>query len=114
MLPDGNVHFGGRTDNAQMPVSLVNYLRETVTTREDAGCVPCQRRRVATVTVLARDTVRKIQNGGAYRSGVSLRVFDVLVETWWLDIDDIADVAHKLDLLTVPYLGVIGHLPKVT
>jgi hypothetical protein len=112
MLPDGNVHFGGRTDNAQMPVSLVNYLRETVTLEKMQSAFPRTDGTWPTVTVFGEGYGEKIQSGGLYRSGVSLRIFDVLVETWWLDLDDIADVAHKLGLLTVPFLGVIGHLPK--
>jgi hypothetical protein len=113
MLPDGNVRFGGRTDNAQMPVSLVNFLRETVT--QETMQETFQRNSGEpwpTVTIFGEGYGEKIQSGGLYRKGVSLRIFDVLVDTWWLDLDDVAEVANKLGLLTVPYLGTIGTLPR--
>jgi len=108
--PDGKVSFHGRTDNAQMSAKLVEYLQATFTPEN-------LRRAFETVTetevlLFGEGYGEKIQKGGVYRKGMSFRLFDVLVGPWWLEPMTIADVATKLGILTVPYLGEIESLPE--
>lgn len=108
LAADGSVQFGGRTENAQIPAFLVQYLRETFTDDKVRSAFEPG----ATATLYGEGYGAKIQNGGNYRAGVSFRLFDVLVGPWWLEPDGIQDVAAKLDIATAPYLGVIDVLPR--
>lgn len=108
LTPDGSIQFGGRTDNAQIPAFLVQYLRETFTDEKVRAAFEPD----VTATLYGEGYGAKIQNGGEYRSGVAFRLFDVLVGSWWLEPDAILDVAEKLSVATAPYLGVIEALPR--
>ena len=63
------------------------------------------------VIVFGEGYGEKIQNGGRYRQGVAVRIFDVLVGEWWLHWSDVEDVAKKLQVLTVPALDEWSDLP---
>jgi hypothetical protein len=94
--------IGGRTDNAQVPASLVAALGPLSdpdlwrSVFPDAG----------DVTVYGEGYGARIQSGGMYRPDQALIVFDVLVGRWWLTDESIADVAGKLGLETVPLVTV--------
>ena len=66
----------------------------------------------STVILFGEGYGAKIQNGGAYRQDASFRLFDVRVGDWWLEPENIADVAQKLNISTVPVFGEIDFLPK--
>lgn len=143
---DGIIRFGGRSDDAQMPIFLLDTLREMFTVERFAEIWPVEepddeaRSAIAVCpTPMYHDTHRycpscpwqeaqlphvvlygegygaKIQKGGSnYRSNQSFRLFDVVVrgvdratgqpKWWWLEWDNVIDVALKLDLLTVPVI----------
>lgn len=95
------VTLGGRTDNAQVPATLVANLaflndpdlwRSAFPDADD-------------VTVYGEGYGAKIQSGGQYRPDQSLVVFDVLVGPWWLNEHAVEDVAGKLGLDVVPEVG---------
>lgn len=107
------VQFGGRTDNAQIPGYLLDYLRRTFTASvmqatfdraDDKGAYP-------DVTLFGEGYGPKIQSGGSYRTDVSFRLFDVKVGPWWLEPDAVLDVAQKLNVQIAPDIGMISHLP---
>ena len=52
-----------------------------------------------------------IQKGGVYRKDPSFRLFDVKIGEWWLNWPDIMDIAQKLNICTVPILGVWDTIP---
>lgn len=96
------VRIGGRTDNADVPLPLRDNL-------EQRGLFdPFRWHEIfgdaEDVTVYGEGYGPKIQSGGQYRADQSLVVFDVLVETRWLQRADIEDVAVKLHLGVVPVL----------
>jgi hypothetical protein len=97
--------FGGRTDNAQMPTNLMVYLQETFKPEMFASFEN-------DMILFGEGYGEKIQKGGGnYRKGVSFRLFDVLIGKWWLENDSINDIAYKLNIETVPDLGIITTLP---
>lgn len=105
-LQDGQVRFGGRTGNAQMPVFLLDHLTETFSAAKVAGAFD----QGTSAVLFGEGYGARIQKGGGlYRSGVSFRLFDVAVLTerwtWWLAWDDVRDVASKLGIATVPVLA---------
>jgi len=105
LIEEKRLVFGGRTDNAQMPVQLISYLQDTFKPEMFMDFD-------ADVTLFGEGYGEKIQKGGGnYRRGVSFRLFDVLIGKWWLEPDSIANVADRIGICTAPVLGVIESLP---
>jgi hypothetical protein len=98
----------GRTDAAQIPPFLLSFLQETFTLEKLLASFDPD-----TIGILFGEGYGpRIQKGGGnYRSDVSFRLFDVVVfgaddhAAWWLDWNDIEDVARKLGIETVPVVG---------
>lgn len=101
----GEVSFGGRTDNAQLPADLLQTLFKLFPAEKLKQTfwlegVPTK------ATLFGEGYGAGIQKGGTYRTDKSFILFDVLVsDQWWLDWDNVKDVATKLNLDVVPYLG---------
>lgn len=102
---NGSVIFGGRTDNAQIPTRLLQYLQTTFTPSllnsvfSDAG----------KVILFGEGYGAKIQKGGGlYRKDNAFILFDVWVDGWWLLRDSMEDIAIKLDIKCVPLLGLMS------
>ena len=76
---DGHkVSYGGRTDRAQMPEPLMNYLVSVFGTQEVEELFE-QTFGEREVILFGEGYGPKIQNGGAYRDDVSFMLFDVLI-----------------------------------
>lgn len=96
--------FGGRTANAQMPVTLLLHLQATFTPEIFSEFTD-------DVILFGEGYGEKIQNGGDYRKGVSFRLFDVMIGSWWMEPENIKDIAQKMNCDHVPFYGVIDYLP---
>jgi len=102
----GSITFGGRTDKAQLPADLIHYLIKTFTPENMRRAFAREGELLPTVVLYGEGYGSGIQKGGYYRADKAFRLFDVLVDgRWWLDWTNICDVADKLDIQTVPYLG---------
>ena len=99
---DGKLTFGGKTDNAQIHADLIKWLYEHVTPDGMAECFP-----EGDAVVYGEGFGAGIQKGGGLLSPIKqFIVFDVLVNgKWWLSDENMRDVAGKLGLNAVPYLG---------
>jgi hypothetical protein len=102
MIGNGRVLFGGKTDDAQMPASLVRRLEERFLPQQaallaqfpDGGCL------------YGEGYGAKIgKRGRNYRADQDFVLFDVKVGDWWLQRDAIEDVAEKFGLDAVPIIG---------
>lgn len=92
------VTFGGRTDNAQMPTSLLTVLGEMFPEE-----LLEQQFGANSAVLYGEGYGPKIQKGGGnYRQDQSFVLFDVKVGNWWLLPEAVADVAHGLKLDVVP------------
>lgn len=99
----GYCKFGGRTDNARIPIFLLRRLEELfsldkldmVITETDA------------LTLYGEGYGAKIQKGGGnYHSDrVDFVLFDVLVDDWWLKRKDVNEVAKSLSIESVPQIS---------
>jgi hypothetical protein len=98
----GDVSFGGKTDNAQIPSGLVKRLQDRFLPQyaglaemfPDGGCL------------YGEGYGAGIQKGGGnYRADKDFVLFDVRVGDWWLRRDAVEDVAGKLGLDVVPVIG---------
>ena len=102
MIYNGRVSFGGKTDNAQIPAPLVARLREVFDpqTEKLAEMFP------AGGCLYGEGYGPKIQKGGGnYGKIQDFVLFDVKVAEWWLERDNIEDVADNLGLRVVPIIG---------
>jgi len=101
VMYDGiGVKIGGRTDNAQMPLPLVDRLRELFPPEKIGEHFD------GNVTLYGEGFGPKIQKvGHLYGDQQDFALFDVRVEHFWLKPEDVTDVARKLGCLCVPYLG---------
>ena len=98
---NGTLTFGGKTDNAQIHADLVRWLYENVSAAEMAEIFPDN-----DAVIYGEGYGAGIQKGGGYSPTKKLIVFDVLVgDKWWLSWENTCDVAAKLGLDVVPFVG---------
>lgn len=100
---DGHkVIFGGRTDNAQIPTTLMYALNDLflgITNEELFE----QKFGESTVTFYGEGYGEKIQKGGGlYKNGVGFILFDVQVGDTWLERSNVEDIAKSFNLQVVP------------
>jgi ATP-dependent RNA circularization protein (DNA/RNA ligase family) len=102
----GEVSFNGRTNSAQIPGDLVKYLVRTFPQDLLKSAIWIDGSPVAAV-LYGEGYGPGIQKcGGLYRPDKSFILFDVLVDgKFWLDREAVVDVASKLGIDSVPYLG---------
>ncbi len=100
---DGKITFGGRTDNAQIHADLIRFLYESVTPEKMLSAFPT----CTDVVLYGEGFGAGIQKGGGdYQQSKGLILFDVLIDgKWWLSQDNVNDVATKMGLPVVPYIG---------
>jgi hypothetical protein len=100
IVRDGQIEFGGKTDNAAIPAPLVKRLQERfLPQREmllaifpDDGCL------------YGEGYGAKIQSGGNYRPDQDIVIFDVCVGEWWLQRPAVEDVATRVEApFTTPF-----------
>ena len=98
---DGTLTFGGKTDNAQIHADLIRWLYEHVSAAKISEIFPD-----SSAVIYGEGYGAGIQKGGLYGPTKKFIVFDVLVGgKWWLNWGNTCDVAAKLDLETVPFIG---------
>jgi len=105
---DQKLTFGGKTDNAQIHADLVKWLYENIQAIKVQSAFPDM-----DVVIYGEGYGAGIQKGGDYSPTKKLIVFDVFVVDpinsklggWWLNWENTCDVASKLGIETVPYLG---------
>jgi hypothetical protein len=102
----GEVSFGGRSNAAQIPGDLVQHLIRTFQQDKLKSAMWIEGSPVEAI-LFGEGYGPGIQKGGGlYRADKSFILFDVLVGgKWWLDHDAVNDVARKLGIDVVPYLG---------
>lgn len=97
------IQFGGKTDNAQIPVPLMNKLNELFLPKADQfteifGDTP--------ICLYGEGYGAKIQKIGAnYGAAQDFVLFDVKIGDWWLERHNVEDVATKLGIEVVPIIG---------
>jgi hypothetical protein len=104
---NGSRTFGGRTDNASIPATLVKRLEELF---------PVEKLKASfgdsTATLYGEGFGAKIQSGGSYiPDGQDFILFDVLVGDWWLTRVNVAEIAGSLGLRLTNIVG-DGTLPE--
>lgn len=104
VAPDGSVVFGGRTDNAQIPIPLIARLQEyfmPITMRQRlAAQFP------EGAVLYGEGYGGKIQGGSkTYGPEQDFVLFDVSVGKWWLGREAVNAIAAQFGLRAVPALS---------
>lgn len=100
---DRIVTLGGRTQNAQMPISLISKLNEVFTIDKMSKVFP-----ECSVILFGEGYGEKIQKTGKLykpNGGVDFILFDVLIGGWWLTRENVNKLAISLDIQSVPIAG---------
>ncbi len=93
------LRFGGKTDNAQIPVKLYNKLVEIFPKEKFIG--------LGSMCLYGEGFGVGIQSGGNYiKDGVDFVLFDVKVDDWWLRRESVEEIARNLDIGIVPIVGI--------
>jgi hypothetical protein len=101
---DGHiVTFNGRTERAQIPTHLLNYLMDTFKTNE-AEQIFEEKFGETPVILFGEGYGPKIQNGGAYRNDVSFILFDVLISGNYQSRESVEDIAKAFGIDVVPII----------
>lgn len=98
-----NITFGGRTDRANIPSHLLNYLNSKFRTPEAEELFE-QTFGEREVILFGEGYGYKIQNGGEYRSDVSFILFDVLVGDNYQSREWVVETARMFDIEVVPVI----------
>jgi len=96
------VTFGGKTDNAQIPATLVKRLIEMFPKENMMKAFPTLDPD-AKVILYGEGYGKGIQKGGVYiKDGVNFILFDIRIGNWWLRREDKEKVADDLGIQIVP------------
>jgi len=94
--------FKARTDKGRIPVFMEDRLAELFTLEKFAGAFDHD----SPVCLYGEGYGAGIGKGGKYiADGVDFALFDVKVGDLWLQREDVADIAAKMNLTLAPYLG---------
>lgn len=99
------ITFGGRTEDAQMPMFLVRKLEELFTAEKFQQNFPAGE--YSDVMLYGEGYGAKIQNGGGNynATGQDFVLFDAQIGGTYLERDNVADIAYKMGIRIVPILG---------
>jgi ATP-dependent RNA circularization protein (DNA/RNA ligase family) len=101
------IEFKGKTDNASIPPTLLKKLNELFPKGslddifEDSLVLAGDE-----VTLYGEGYGAKIQKDGNYiKNGVNFILFDIKIGNFWLQRDALVDIAFKLNIDIVPFIG---------
>lgn len=100
-----SIEYKGRTDAADLPKHLVNkldqYFKELNLPDIFKFKKPCH------ITIFGEGYGDKIQKYGAryLSTGADFILFDVKIDEWWLSRKNCEDIANKLGVKIVPFIG---------
>lgn len=99
---DGHkIQYFGRTDKAQIPSQLLNFLLEKFGGDANEEMFE-QLFGEKEVTLIGEGYGAKIQNGGDYRSDNSFALFDVIIDGVFLNRESVQSIANSLNIETAP------------
>lgn len=97
---DGEIEHRGRTDNAQFHPDHLMMMHEK------GKDLPMQDVFGDTDVCLYGELYGEgIQSGGNYSDSVDFVLFDVKIGKYWLEREDVEDIANKMDIDVVPVVG---------
>lgn len=99
------VRFAGRSDNAEIPTDLMEYLERTFTLEQLVDLRRSGDDGMA-ITLYGEGYGAGIQKGGSYSNDKRFILFDVLLgDEWWMTDEVVSEFAARLGIARVPILG---------
>lgn len=114
IVAGGEVTFGGKTDNAQIPTKLLTRLQERFFSTD--GKARLLEKFPEGGVLYGEGHGAGIQKGGGnYRKDQDFVLFDVRVREWWLQRSDVENVAQFLGIEVVPLImsGTLGQMEEL-
>lgn len=110
MFQDGNLTFGGKTDKAQMPSKLVQYLQNKFfPLLPEFRSHFIREGEFADVCFYGEGYGGKIQAGGKYNKEERFVLFDVKIGNWWLKREDVVKIGERYEIPVVPVV-LVGNI----
>lgn len=101
---NSTISVHGRRSDSMMPPDLLTHLRSVFTQDKMIESFPD----TPNVWLFGEGYGPKIQAGGGnYRSSQGFILFDIKVNSWWLEQSAVEEIAEKLG---VPYAPIIGNM----
>ena len=102
-----NIVFGGRTDSAQIPVVLLYKLQKLFDGMENKQKFIEKFGIDSNVCLYGEGYGAKIQKSGSnyIPNDVDFVLFDVNINDWWLERENIVDIANFFKIKVVPIVG---------
>ncbi len=100
VLNDGNLYFLGRTEKAEIPKPLENWLFENVSKEKLLEVFEGK-----DVVLYGEGYGSKIQQGEGYSPIQKFILFDIKIGQFWLKRNSIEEIATNMDLDVVPLIG---------
>lgn len=94
--------FSGKTDNAQMPIKLLEKLKIIFTKEKMKLAFPGEEGKVI---LFGEGFGAGIQSGGKYSKEMDFILFDCLIDKWWLKREALENIANKLGIKIVKIIG---------
>ena len=106
LTEEGQIEFKGRTDNAEIPIFLLEFLQSKFKAEKLKEVFWESDKEPFEVILFGEGYGARIQKGGGkyIPDGVGFIIFDVFIKKW-LNYKDVKDIAEKLDIPIVPYMG---------
>lgn len=102
MFDGERITFGGKTNRAQLPAFLVTRLNEMFLSQLELF----KEKFTDGVCLYGEGYGAKIQKGGGnYRLDQDFVLFDVKIEDWWLQREDVLEISLALGIDIVPTVG---------
>lgn len=102
MFDGEKVRFGGKTDNAQIPIFLLNVLQDKFTSEKFKKVFPD----ADNICLYGEGYGAKIQKGGNYLSDrTDFILFDCMIGDWWLLRGTCEQIANDLSIDIVPIIA---------
>jgi len=102
-----DIIFKGKTDRAEMPKHLLEYLQKTFTLEKLENLFGTSEEK-PDICLYGEGYGYKIQSGGKYfinPNNVGFILFDIKIGNMWLKREDIEEIADKLPIHVVPKVG---------
>lgn len=118
-LSPPQVWIGGRndTDKPEINEDLLTYIKTHITedalkrafTKGSFGTGDCPRYAM----IFGEGFGGDIKHGHNYRDSPEFIVFDIVIDNWFLEHNNVADISRKLNLQSVPMLSLDGSTEKI-
>jgi hypothetical protein len=98
------ITFGGKTDNAQIPVKLLDYLKKTFLDNQNKFIeyFLIHDKSVKDIIIHGEGYGEGIQKGGDYSKEQRFVAFDMEIDNWWLEQDHSRSICSELGIDFVP------------